>query len=140
MFMLRVTPTLLIPQSELTIHFIRASGPGGQNVNKVATGVQLRFNVFTSPFLTQDVKARLAKLAGNKMTLDGELVIEAKRYRLQDHNRNDAEQRLITLIRKAIPEPKRRQKTRPTLASQSRRVETKKLTGKKKILRKSIDE
>jgi ribosome-associated protein len=138
--MLQITPFLSIPRSELTIHFIRASGPGGQNVNKVATGVQLRFDVCASPFLSQDVKVRLAKLAGNKMTLEGELVIEAKRYRLQDQNRADAEQRLSTLIRKAVPEPKRRQPTHPTRASQSRRVAVKKLKGKIKILRKFIDE
>jgi ribosome-associated protein len=138
--MLQITPSLSIPRSGLKIHFIRASGPGGQNVNKVTTGVQLRFNVFASPFLSQDVKVRLAKLAGNKMTLEGELVLEAKRYRHQEQNRSDAEQRLITLIRKAVPEPKKRRKTRPTLASQSRRVELKKLRGKNKILRKSIDE
>jgi ribosome-associated protein len=138
--MLQVTSTLSIPRREITIQFIRASGPGGQNVNKVATGVQLRFNIVTSSFLSQDVKERLIKLAGNKMTLGGEVVIEAKRHRLQDQNRSDAEQRLISLIRKAIPKPKKRRATVPTRTSQLRRVEVKKHKGKIKTLRKSIDE
>ncbi len=140
MFMLQVTPNLFIPCSELNLDFVRSSGPGGQNVNKVATAVQLRFNVRASQSLSNAIKIRLEKLAGNKMTMAGELVIEAKRYRLQEHNRADAEQRMVTLIRKALVEPKRRHPTHPTLSSRVRRVESKKLRGKIKTLRKSIDE
>jgi ribosome-associated protein len=138
--MLQVTPDLSIPRKELTISFIRASGPGGQNVNKVATAVQLRFNVAATPSLAEGIKWRLVQLAGNKMTQAGELVIVAKRYRDQEMNRTDAEMRLISLIRKALVDPKRRLTTHPTLASQVRRVEAKKLRGKTKSLRKLIDE
>lgn len=140
MSMLQISPTLSIPDEELTISFIHASGPGGQNVNKVATAVQLRFNVRNSPMLREEVKARLIKLAGNKMTQDGVMVIEAKRYRSQEHNRTDAEQRLAELIQKALVRPKRRKPTRPTAASQVRRVEKKKRKGKIKLLRQSTDE
>ncbi len=138
--MLRITSSLFIPRRELIINFVRASGPGGQNVNKVATAVQLRYNVRTSTALDDDIKGRLCKLAGSKMTKDGELVIEAKRHRAQELNRSDAEQRLVALIRKALIKPKRRRPTHPTLASQSKRVESKKLKGITKLLRKSIDD
>ncbi len=124
---MEITPTLSIPDNELTITFVRASGPGGQNVNKVATAVQLRFNVRNSPSLAEDVKARLVKLAGNRMTQDGVLVIEAKRYRSQEQNRSDAELRLTVLIQKALIMPKRRRPTRPTAASRVRRVQAKKI-------------
>lgn len=127
--MLQITPFLSIPDSELTFDFIRASGPGGQNVNKVATAVQMRFDVRRSPSLTEDVKARLVKLAGAKMTGDGVLLIEAKRYRTQEQNRADAELRLAALIQKALVAPKRRRPTRPSLASQARRIESKKRRG-----------
>jgi ribosome-associated protein len=138
--MLQVTPKISIPRSELTINFVRASGPGGQNVNKVATAVQLRFNIRTTSSLSEEIKSRLGKLAGHKMTKDGELVIEAKRHRLREQNRVDAEQRLVSLIQKALLKPKKRRPTHPTLASQVKRVETKKLRGKTKSLRKLIDE
>jgi ribosome-associated protein len=138
--MLQITPALSIPRSELTFNFVRASGPGGQNVNKVATAVHLRFNVYSSPSLAEDVKARLRKLAGKKITVAGELVIEAKRYRAQEMNRVDAEHRLAALIRKALVPPKRRRPTHPTAASRERRVVTKKLRGKTKGLRKSLDD
>lgn len=138
--MLQITPALSIPRSELIFNFVRASGPGGQNVNKVATAVQLRFNVRSSPSLAEEVKARLRKLAGKKFTIAGELVIEAKRFRSQEMNRADAEQRLVALIRKALVPAKRRRPTHPTAASRERRVETKKLRGKTKGLRKSIDD
>jgi ribosome-associated protein len=138
--MLHITPTLSIPDDELTCTFIRASGPGGQNVNKVATAVQLRFDVLNSPSLIEEVKARLVKVAGNKMTQDGVLVIEAKRYRAQEQNRSDAELRLAALIQKALVRPKRRWSTRPTAASQARRIESKKRKGKIKRLRQSTSE
>jgi ribosome-associated protein len=130
--MLQINSTLSISEKELIITFIRASGPGGQNVNKVATGVQLRFDVHNSSSLPKDVKTRLAKLAGSKVNQEGVLVIEAKRHRAQEQNRADAELRLVTLIRKALVRPKRRRTTQPTAASQARRVEAKKIHGETK--------
>jgi ribosome-associated protein len=127
--MIIITPTLSLSDSEVTLDFIRSSGPGGQNVNKVATAVQLRFDVQGSPSLPMDVKARLVKLAGSRMTESGMLLIEAKRYRTQEQNRADALGRLVALIRKALETPKPRRATRPSLASQTRRVETKKKRG-----------
>jgi ribosome-associated protein len=138
--MLQVTPTLSIPCSELTFNFVRASGPGGQNVNKVATGVQLRFNVRATHSLGEEIKGRLEKLAGNKMTLDGELVIEAKRYRSQEQNKIDAKQRLVSILRKALDKPKRRRPTYPTAVSRVRRIEAKRRRGKTKSSRKLVDE
>jgi len=138
--MLRITPTLSIPDDELSCTFMRASGPGGQNVNKVSTAVQLRFDVCNSSSLTEEVKTRLVKLAGNKMTQGGALVIEAKRYRVQEQNRIEAELRLAALIQKALVKPKKRWATKPTAASQARRVESKKRKGKAKRLRRSTDE
>ncbi len=138
--MLQITPNLSIPEDELTYTFVRASGPGGQNVNKVATAAQLRFDVSNSPSLTEEVKARLVKLAGKKMTQGGVLIIEAKRYRAQERNRSDAEQRLVALIQKALISPKRRRPTNPSTASQARRVDSKKRKGKIKRLRQSIIE
>ena len=138
--MIQITSTLSIPDDELTITFMRASGPGGQNVNKVASAVQLRFNVRNSPLLREDTKTRLIKLAGTRMTREGELIIEAKRHRAQEQNRIDAELRLSALIQKALIKPKIRMPTRPTAASQARRVETKKRKGKTKHLRQSTEE
>ncbi len=137
---MEISQNLILPNSELVISFIRASGPGGQNVNKVATAVQLRFDVRNSPSLTEDIKARLVKLAGNKMTLDGVLVIEAKRYRTQQQNHSDAEQRLETLVLKALVIPKRRRPTHATAASQARRIRAKLRKGKTKRLRQSTDD
>lgn len=135
--MLIITPTLSIDESEIEEKFIRASGPGGQNVNKVSTAIQLRFDVEHSPSLPDAVRARLRKLAGNRLTADGVLTIEASRFRTQEQNREDARQRLAALIQKATEVPKPRRKTKPTLASKIKRVEGKRRRGDIKRLRRS---
>ncbi|MGD9805255.1 MAG: alternative ribosome rescue aminoacyl-tRNA hydrolase ArfB [Hyphomicrobiaceae bacterium] len=114
-----------IPDEELEESFLRASGPGGQNVNKVSTAVELRFDVRNSPSLPGPIRARLARLAGRRLTKDGVLVIRADRFRTQEMNRADARERLRELIEEASKEPKRRIKTRPTKASKERRLEGK---------------
>jgi ribosome-associated protein len=136
--MIAITPTLSIDESELQEQFIRASGPGGQNVNKVETAVQLRFDAGHSPSLPDDVRARLAKLAGRRMTGDGMLIIEAKRFRTQGRNREDALERLVELIRRATEAPTPRKKTKPTKASEKRRLESKQRRGEAKKLRRTI--
>ena len=123
--MIQITPDIAISESEIQEEFIRSSGPGGQNVNKVATAVQLRFDVALSPSLPEDVKKRLWKLAGTRVTADGMLIIEAKRYRTQSQNRDDAMDRLVALIKRAAKPPKQRVKTKPTRASKERRLEAK---------------
>jgi ribosome-associated protein len=136
--MIEITPFLQIDERELQIDFTRASGPGGQNVNKVATAVQLRFDVPTSS-LPDDVKARLRHLAGKRMTGEGVLMIEAKRFRTQEQNREDAIQRFVELVRKALVEPKKRRKTRPSATSKEERLKEKKRRGDIKKLRQSKD-
>lgn len=136
--MIHVSPNIQLRDSELQEQFIRASGPGGQNVNKVASAVQLRFDVMNSPSLTPDVRTRLRKLAGRRMTADGILIIDARRYRTLEGNRRDALERLLTLIRAAEVVPKPRKKTRPTLGSKRRRLDTKTRTGKVKRLRSGV--
>jgi ribosome-associated protein len=126
--MLQITSSLQIDEKELQFEYVRASGPGGQNVNKVATAVQLRFNVGVSS-LPGDVKTRLIKLAGKKMTNEGILVIEAKRFRTQEQNREDAIHRFSELVRKSAAKPKKRTKTTPTKASRERRLKEKKQRG-----------
>jgi len=126
-----------IPYDELSFEFTRASGPGGQNVNKVATAVQLRFDVRNSPSLSEETKTRLIHLAGAKMTRDGILLILAKRYREQDRNRADAILRFVNLVRRAQETPKKRQPTRPSKASRQRRLEQKKRKGERKQSRRS---
>jgi ribosome-associated protein len=138
--MLQITSSIAIPDNELTFTFVRSSGPGGQNVNKVATAVQLRFDVLNSPSLPAEVKERLARLAGTRMTQDGVLVIEAKRYRTQEQNRADALLRLVGLLEKAAHQPRVRHATRPSLAARGKRVESKKKRGAVKKQRQSIDE
>ena len=123
--MLRVTDTIAIDESELDERFVRASGPGGQNVNKVATAVELRFDAAASPALDEEMRARLRVIAGSRMTADGVVVIDARRFRTQAGNREDARERLAELLRRAAVRPKRRRKTRPTAASKARRVESK---------------
>jgi ribosome-associated protein len=124
--MIRITPGIAIDEHEIEESFVRASGPGGQNVNKLATAVQLRFNVRGSPSLPDDVRERLEHLAGSRLTRDGYLVIIAQRHRMQGRNREDALERLIDLIRRAAVAPRVRRPTRPTKASRQRRVEAKK--------------
>ncbi|MEO6237966.1 MAG: alternative ribosome rescue aminoacyl-tRNA hydrolase ArfB [Vicinamibacterales bacterium] len=136
--MLEVTPTLAIEESELSERFVRASGPGGQNVNKVATAVELRFDVARSTALGEDVKTRLRAVAGTRMTADGVLMIDARRYRTQSQNRADARERLADLIRQALVKPRRRRKTRPTKGSVERRIESKQKRSQTKRGRGSV--
>jgi ribosome-associated protein len=134
-----IAPNVTIDADELQFRFVRASGPGGQNVNKVATAVQLRFDAAHCSSLSDPVRRRLMRLAGKRLTADGEIVIEARRHRTQEQNRQDAIDRLVALIRQALVAPKTRRKTRPTLASRERRLAAKQRRGRIKQNRGSID-
>jgi len=134
---IQVNERFSIEERDIKEDFIRASGPGGQNVNKVSSAVQLRFNLDGNATLPDDLKSRLRKIAGSRLTLKGEIVLTADRFRTQERNREDALERLLELIRKAAYVPKARKATRPTLASKRRRVEGKKQRGNIKKLRSS---
>jgi ribosome-associated protein len=136
--MIRVTENIGIDESEIFESFVRASGPGGQNVNKVATAVQLRFDARGSPSLPEPVRARVEKLAGARLTKDGVVVIFADRFRTQERNRADALERLLTLIRRAADIPKPRLSTRPTAASKERRLKGKSERSNVKKLRRTL--
>jgi ribosome-associated protein len=138
---IRINHHVSIEERELAFSFIRSSGPGGQNVNKVATAVQLRFDVSHSPSLTEDIKSRLIRLAGKHMTLDGVLLIEAKRYRTQEQNKKDAVERLINLVHRAVKKPIKRIHTKPSRSAKEKRLKEKKKKGEiKKYRRKSAFE
>lgn len=136
--MLQVTPSIVIDDSEIEERFVRASGPGGQNVNKVATAVQLRFDAGRSRSIDDEVRARLMAIAGSRMTADGVLVIDARTFRTQAQNREAARERLVELLRQAAVKPKRRRKTRPSGASRLQRLESKRRRGNTKQGRRSV--
>ncbi len=138
--MIRVTASIGIDEREIGEHFVRASGPGGQNVNKLSTAVQLRYDVRRSRSLPPDVKARLERLAGARLTRDGVLIITAQRHRTQARNRDDALARLIELVRRAAEQPRPRRPTGPTRAARQRRVEAKKHRAETKRWRGSQPE
>ncbi len=136
----QITPTLSIDSAELNLSFIRASGPGGQNVNKVSSAAQLRFDLARSPSLSDPVKRRAGTLAGARLTSEGVIVITADRFRTQALNRDDAIARLVELLKAAAVPPKPRRKTRPTLASKTKRLETKSRRSDVKRLRRSSED
>lgn len=135
--MIEIDNKIFIPESELQFNFIRSSGPGGQNVNKVSTAVQLRFDIINSPSLPKEIKERLISKSGSRVTKEGILIIEAKRFRTQESNKQDAVDRFIELIRKAGKKPKKRIKTRPPKESRLKRIEEKKKRSHLKKLRRT---
>ena len=141
MALIRITPRIVIDEAELDERFVLASGPGGQNVNKVATAVQLRFDVARSPSLPGELRARLTALAGRRLTKEGVLVIDGRQFRTQERNRADVRERLFALIREAAVAPAKRWKTRPPLASRKKRLEGKSKRGalKRNRARPSFD-
>ncbi len=136
---IHITADISIPMSELRFEFVRSSGPGGQNVNKVATAVQLRFDVANSPSLPDNVRERLAILAGKRMTGEGVLVLDARRHRTQEQNRADAVERFSDLVKKATETPKPRRETKPSASSERRRLDSKRKRGQTKQFRKKVD-
>jgi ribosome-associated protein len=136
--MISIENKIFIHEEDLEFNFVRSSGPGGQNVNKVSTAVQLRFNLSNFQNINEDVKIRIKKFAGRRITANGILIIEAKRYRTQEKNKQDAINRLIELFKKAIVAPKKRKSTKPTKVSSEKRIDLKKQRSSKKELRKKI--
>jgi ribosome-associated protein len=134
-----ITDTLSIDENELEWDFVRSSGPGGQNVNKVATAVQLRFDALRSQSLSDEVRDRLIRLAGKRMTSGGILVIQARRFRSQEGNRQDAWDRLVELLRKAMVRPRPRKASKPSKAARQKRLDAKKRRGDLKRMRREID-
>jgi ribosome-associated protein len=132
--MIRITDTLSIDDSEIQERFVRASGPGGQNVNKVATAVELRFDI-TGSSLPEEVKTRLAALSGSRLTADGVLLLDSREHRTQARNREAARERLVALLQQAVRRPKKRRPTRPTKAAREKRLDSKKHRSAKKELR-----
>ena len=138
--MLTINEDIAIADDELSESFVRASGPGGQNVNKVATAVELRFDVRRSPSLPDDVRARLERLTGRRLTNDGVLIIRAERFRTQERNRIDARERLVALVRRATQVAKPRVKTKPSRAVKTRRLDAKTQRGRLKQTRQKRPE
>ena len=137
--MIWITNDIALDENELHLEFVRASGPGGQNVNKVSSAVQLRFNVPQSACLSPEIKERLIKVAGRKISADGTLIIQARRFRSQEQNRVDAIHRLVALIQKAAVVPKIRRKTKPSASSRERRLKNKRQRGQVKQKRKPVN-
>lgn len=135
-----ITSAIELDEGELKFSFIRSPGPGGQNVNKVATAVLLRFNVVNSASIPEGMRTRLLALIGKKITLEGELIIKASSYRTQERNKQDAINRLVDILKRAAIVPKKRRKTKPTFASKQRRLQEKKITSKTKSLRRNKPE
>ena len=136
--MIHISDAIILNENEVQLDFIRASGPGGQNVNKVSSAVQLRFNVAETTAFNDPIRERLIKIAGKRMTTEGILIIKAQRYRSQEQNRQDAVDRLVKMIQKAIEAPRHRRVTRPTAASKKRRLATKRRRGDLKRRRKVV--
>lgn len=135
--MIEIAPNISVNETEIKFSFVSSPGPGGQNVNKVATAVQLRFNVLYSPSLSESVRMRLLSLLGKRVTTHGELIIKASRYRTQERNKQDALNRFIELLKRAANPPKKRRQTKPTAASIERRLTEKKIRAVKKSRRRS---
>ena len=138
--MIQINQNIVLDENEIQEEFVRSSGPGGQNVNRVSTAVQLRFDIVNSASLPEDVRRRLLRLGGSRVTRDGVLIIDARRFRTQEQNRRDARERLINLVRKAAEKPKPRRRTKPTAASKRKRIEAKRRRSRIKQQRQPVDQ